>query len=134
MRFFFDNTMSPALARAVAALESASDRNDVVHLRTKFAANTNDVAWIRALGQERDWVIVSGDLHIMRNPAERAAWRESGLTAFFLKNAWADQKLWLYAARFVGWWPHIVTQAKIITKGKGFLVPFKSTRFEDVPQ
>jgi hypothetical protein len=126
--------MSPALARAIAELESATDKNEVVHLRTKFNANTHDVVWIKALGQERDWVIVSGDLHIARNAAERAAWRESSLTAFFLKPAWADQRLWLYAARFVGWWPQIVTQARLIARGKGFLVPFKGTRFEDVPQ
>lgn len=126
--------MSPALACAIAELERASEKNHVEHLRKRFKPDTPDVVWIKSLGEERDWVIVSGDLRIMRNPADRAAWRESGLTAFFLKSAWADQKLWLYAARLVGWWPHIVAQAKMITKGEGFMVPFRGTRFEKVPR
>lgn len=124
--------MSPALARAIAELEAVTDKNEVRHLRDKFAANTKDIDWIKALGQERDWVIISGDLHITRNPAERQAWLESGLTAFFLKSGWADQKLWLYASRLVAWWPQIVTQANMIAQGQGFLVPFRGTRFENL--
>lgn len=106
----------------------------VTHLREKFSANTPDVVWIRALGEEGEWVIVSGDLRITKNAAEREAWRESGLTAFFLKSAWADQGLWLFASRFLAWWPRMLAQAEMAAKGKGFFVPFSGQRFEDVPR
>ena len=87
--------MSPHLAAAVAGLEQAqgSGGHAVIHLGAKLPRNTDDVVWIRALAAERDWIIVSGDLRITRNKAERLAWRESGLTAFFLKSAWADQTI-----------------------------------------
>ena len=128
--------MSHHLAAAVARLERGQDpghTNEVVHLSERFDRKTEDVVWIKSLGADKDWVIVSGDLRISRNRAEREAWRESGLTAFFLKNAWADQKLWPFAARFIAWWPRITAQAAMAQKGKGFMVPFNGTRFEDVP-
>lgn len=133
MRFFFDNQMSPYLARAVAELERGVDEHQATHLRDKFPADIPDPAWIHDLSEERDWVIVSADLGITKNPANRAAWRESGLTAFFLKGGWQNQEIWIYASRFLWWWPKIVAQAQMAQKGKGFLVPFKGTRFEDVP-
>ena len=127
--------MSPHLAAAVAGLEQAQGADDhtVIHLSAKFPRNTDDIVWIRALGAEKEWVIVSGDLRIMRNKAQLLAWRESGLTAFFLKPAWAHQTIWPFSSRFVGWWPRIAAQAAMAPKGKGFLVPFKGERFEDVP-
>jgi hypothetical protein len=91
------------------------------------------VKWIKSLGVEKDWVIVSCDLRITKNAAERAAWRESGLTAFFLKDGWANQRLYIYASRFLAWWPNIVAQADMAQKGKGFLVPFGGHKFLDVP-
>ena len=130
MRFFFDNTMSPGLARAVAELERQSDQHEVVPLRGKFREKIEDIEWIPLLAAEGDWVIISGDLHISRNKAERKAWLDSGLTAFFLKAAWADQQLWLFASRFLRWWPRIVAQAEMIRPGEGFLVPFRGERFE----
>ena len=133
MRFFFDNQMSPFLARAVAALERGVNSHQVTHLREKFPRAITDPDWIHALAEERDWVIVSADLGITRNPANRAAWGESGLTAFFLKGGWQNQEIWIYASRFLWWWPKIVAQAQMAHKGKGFLVPFKGMRFEDVP-
>jgi len=126
--------MSTALARAVAELEGHSSYNEVVHLRQRFEPDTPDVVWIAALAGERDLIIVSGDPHITRNAAERAAWRESGLTAYFLKPGWADQPLWTYASRFMAYWPQITKHAKRSRRGDGFLVPFKGAGFEKVEQ
>lgn len=134
MRFFFDNNMSPFLAQAVTTLEKGSDGHTVTHLRERFQPDTTDAVWIRALGAEKDWVIVSCDLRITKNRAEREAWRESGLSAFFLKDGWANQPLWIYVSRFMHWWPKISAQASMAPLGKGFLVPFGGQRFEDVPR
>ena len=93
MRFFFDNNMPPPLVRVIGELEKASEEpNTVTHLRDRFAPDTPDTTWIKTLGTERDCVIVSADIRITRNKAERQAWKESGLTAFFLKPGWAEQK------------------------------------------
>ena len=62
MRFFFDNNMPPPLVRVIGELEKASEEpNTVTHLRDRFAPDTPDTTWIKTLGTERDWVIVSAD-------------------------------------------------------------------------
>jgi hypothetical protein len=124
--------MSTALARAVAELEGHSSYNEVTHLRQRFDPDTADLVWIPALAGEREWIIISGDPHITRNPAERAAWRESGLTAYFLKPGWASQPLWTYASRFIAWWPQVTAHARRTRRGDGFLVPFKGSELEKV--
>jgi PIN like domain len=44
------------------AIERGSNRHQVTHLRDKFPADMIDPAWIRTLGEDKDWVIVSADL------------------------------------------------------------------------
>lgn len=85
MRFFLDNCISKAMAVAIGAL-AESQGHQVVHLTRDFDASTTDTEWIPRIRTE-GYVIVSGDPRIARNPANRAAWIESGLTAFFLATA-----------------------------------------------
>lgn len=59
--------------------------HQVVHLKDRFAANTLDETWMSALARETDWVIVSADLRIRKNPHEVEAWKAAGHTTFFLK-------------------------------------------------
>jgi len=49
-----------------------------------------DVEWLQKLGEEGDWVVISGDVRIARSAHERAAWHQSGLTVFFLKPGWTN--------------------------------------------
>lgn len=108
--------------------------HEAVHLRKTFPHDEPDAKWIEELGRERNWVIVSADRRIMRNPHERRAWQASRLTAFFLEKGWAKQTLWHQASGLVRWWPHIMAQAERIEPGAGFLVPVGFTgRFKQVP-
>lgn len=88
MRFFFDNNLPPKLAKSLHVL--VEPHHQVVHLKAKFAANATDEAWMLDLAKEQDWVIVSGDLRIRKNPHEIAAWRSAGHTIFFLKPGWIN--------------------------------------------
>ncbi|MEY2572682.1 MAG: hypothetical protein QOJ87_895 [Verrucomicrobiota bacterium] len=83
MRFFFDNNLSTKLAKSVHVL--VAPEHQVVHLKDRFAANTLDETWMSALARETDWVIVSADLRIRKNPHEVEAWKAAGHTTFFLK-------------------------------------------------
>lgn len=49
----------------------------------KFAANTEDEKWMQGLARETDWVIVTADVNIGKNPREIRAWKEAGHTVFF---------------------------------------------------
>jgi len=121
VKFFFDNTLPPRLAEALNAL-IRPDGHRVVHLRDRFAADTHDPVWIRQLGTEGDWIIISSDPRITKGRHERAAWKESALTAFFLKPGWTNLPLWEQVWRLVKYWPEISKVAGSAPKGAGFLI------------
>ena len=121
MRFFLDNCIAPVYAKVLNILAERQGY-PIVHLREKFPASTKDPEWIRALADEGDWVIVSGDPRISRGKAERQVWQESRLTAFFFGDGWTSRSYWKQAEDIVHWWPKIVLEAEKAPQGKGFLI------------
>jgi hypothetical protein len=99
-------------------------KHEIIHLRDRYPGEegVKDIDWIQALGSEGEWIIISGDLRITRNPIERAAWMESGLTGFFFGDAWASMAFWKLAADLIDWWPRIVDKAKHCPANHGFLI------------
>ena len=120
MKLFFDNNLSPRLARGLDALVQPDHR--VTHLKDRFAANTADEAWMRELAREPDWIIVSGDLQIRKNPHEVRAWQQAGHTTFFLKKGWIDLPFWDQAWKFVKVFPELVATAEKAKKGAAFFI------------
>jgi hypothetical protein len=129
LRFFLDNCISAHIAEAIRCLARIQDY-EIAHLREKFPEDTVDLDWIPALAEEGGWVIVSGDPKISRDKAERAAWHESGMTAFFFNEPFARKRFWKQAEIVVRWWPEIVLMARKAPKGSGFLVPWNGTEFK----
>lgn len=129
MRFFFDNCISGNITEAVKILARIQDY-EIAHLREKFPEDTQDVLWIRALAEEGRWVIVSGDPKISRDKAERAAWHESGITAFFFGEPFGRMSFWKQAEAVVRWWPDIVLMARRAPEGCGYLVPVKGKKIK----
>jgi PIN domain-containing protein len=66
VKFFFDNNLPPKLAKSLHLLVEPD--HEVVHLKDRFSADAPDEEWITALAKQKDWIIVSGDLRIRRNP------------------------------------------------------------------
>lgn len=128
MRFLLDNNLSPKLARALNELSSGSG-HEVHALRDKFPPATSDESWIRTLGSEGDWAVVSGDRKILKNPLEQAAWREAKLTTFFLAPGWSSLDHWAKAARLVQLWPSIEGSASTVRAGAAYLLPVRG-KFE----
>src|ERR1700722_13024715 len=104
LKFLFDNQLSPHLANSIHAL-ACQEGHEVTHLRCKFPVNTPDIEWLQALGKEGGWILICGDLDIIRTRAERPIWRSVGLIGFFLKKGWINLKPWDQAWRLVRWWP-----------------------------
>lgn len=59
MKFFFDNCISFKFVQALRILAQIQGY-ELVHLTDRFAADTPDEEWIRALSSEEPWVIISG--------------------------------------------------------------------------
>ena len=123
MRFFFDNNLSPYLAKAIHALCEPRG-SQVWHLRQKFSGTTSDVEWINALAADGGWCVVSQD-RLTKNPLEKEALRQSGLVAFIMAKGWVKYEGWEKAWRLVRWWPRIMEQANLVEGGAVFEVPIK---------
>jgi PIN like domain len=129
VRFFFDNTMSKKVVEALKILDA---NNQIVHLTDHFPADTPDEAWISNLAQEGNWIVISGDVRISRNPGQRKAWHESNLVAFFLAKGWTNLPLWDQAWKFMKWWPEIVTLASRMRPPAEFLIPVSSSKMQQL--
>jgi hypothetical protein len=130
LRLFFDNNISKATAEGIAAFVR-SRGIEAVHLTPRFPADTPDAEWIAAI-QAEDWTIISGDPRIARNPVNRAAWRESRLTAFFMGDGFASKSFWPQTLELVRWMPLILDKARSCPRGAGFLCPLKGSQFNQI--
>ena len=131
MRFFFDNCVSIKFVQALSILAQVQGY-ELVHLTDRFAADTPDEEWIRSLARDGDWVIISGDPRISRGQAQKKAWQESSLTAFFFAEGWASKGFWKQAESLVHWWPQIVLKAREAKPGTGYLMPWNGKDFRQI--
>ncbi len=66
MRFFLDNCLAIRHARALN--EMVKPEHSFAHLQDKFDADTKDEDWIHRLGEEGDWIVISGEYRSARAP------------------------------------------------------------------
>lgn len=74
----------------VAGALRAAGANVEVHL-DHFAQNAPDAEWIPKVGQ-REWILITKDQHIRRNPLERAAYEAAKLRGFVVTGKDMDGK------------------------------------------
>ena len=133
MKFFFDNNISHYIVSALHCL-SEKDSIRVTSLRKEFEPSIDDITWITSLKDDGNWVIISGDTRIKKNPHERAAWIESGLTTFFLARGWMNIPYWEQAHKLVKWWPKIMEQSERVESGNFFEVPVRGDKMKVIPK
>lgn len=80
---------------------------------------------MRELASERDWIIVSADLRIFRNPGQKAIWVTTRLTTFFLQPGWVDVSLPEQAWRLMRWLPRFIHAARKHDGGTGLSIPLR---------
>jgi PIN like domain len=123
LNFFFDNCMSPHLAEALNCLSHETSLGySITHLRDKFPLRTTDPVWLRALGAEAGWVVLTGDSRISTTPHLKVEWLRSGLTAFFFQDWWSKLNRWHQASHLFKIWPDIVATSRNLPRGTGLQV------------
>jgi hypothetical protein len=142
VRFFFDSCIAVHIAKALDVLGERQEYPRITSQRdlsrdSPLAATKKDWEWIPVLAADgSDWIIISGDQRISRGLHERAAWLQSGLTAFFLADAWASKSFWDQTVMLAQRWPKIVETARATPSGAGYVVPltgeFKVIRVPDL--
>lgn len=126
MRFVLDHNLSPNLARALGLLvEPYGD--EVTCLKDLGWQADDDEEWIPKLATAGHSVVITCDLDIVRNPYRQLVFRKSGLTAFFLLEAWSRGGIRgpEIAQRLLKLWPEISKMAAESSSGTCFAVPFK---------
>ena len=122
MTFFFDNCISPKVARAVNAIYE-DDGHSAVPLRDIFPANTPDSEWINSLSQSsQDWVVITHDRRISKKPHERAALESTDLKIFFLDSGWSGFSPSQTTQKLLKYWDKIIEQAEDSEPGTSFLI------------
>ncbi len=120
MRFFLDNCLAIRHARALN--EMVKPQHSFTHLQDKFRHDVRDEEWIRQLGKDGDWIVISGDHRIGKNAHERAAWHQSGLTVFFLSKGWMNLPLLQQHSKLAAILANIIQEATTAKPGSGFSV------------
>jgi hypothetical protein len=127
LKLFIDNNLPPVLADGFAALFAGE--HEVVSHRSKFGTtHIKDEEWIRALGAEGRWVILSGDLNIARKRPLRELFLRSRLIGFFPKAAVMELPLHKKASRILYVWDRIERIASTVESG-AFELQVRGDRF-----
>jgi predicted nuclease of predicted toxin-antitoxin system len=120
MKFFLDNCLAIRHARALS--EMVKPEHSFTHLQENFPPNAKDEEWIRKLGEEGKWVVISGDYRIGKNAHERAAWHQSGLTVFFLNKGWTNLPPLQQHSKLALILDDIIQHASTAKQGAGFMI------------
>jgi hypothetical protein len=107
----FDNCTAPLFAAPLDAF-IADFRHRAFHIKDVQALpkgrDSTDLEWIEYLRRDPgDWIFVSGDGRLVRNPAIRAALQSSGLHGFILSPAYQKTPLHQVAATILWKWPEM---------------------------
>ncbi|AYG60414.1 hypothetical protein QD460_22935 [Rhizobium jaguaris] len=112
MNVFFDNCTSPVLAATLHGFiqhqgHAAAHVRDLDGLPN--GRHSTDLEWIDRLRKSNDqWIFISGDGRVLKNPAERAALRSAGLHGFILAPAYQKTPLNQVASILIWRWPEIL--------------------------
>ncbi len=125
MRVFFDHNFSHALPEALQAI--FPDEHEIVALEKKFPRDISDTDWIKALNREGHWIVISGDLRITRNRAERHIFQSSKLTGFFMAPALKKARVIKQLERLCALWDNIIILSSAAAPGALYQLPIKTT-------
>lgn len=134
MNLFFDNMLSPALAKAFEAFLPCAAPGvvkRVEHLRSMFPLDTTDERWMNELS-DNVWVIITADVRIRRSYACRQAWVANRHVVFFLGAKWSTLKPFAQLERMARRMPIMLELARTAERPCGFMVPVDSRRIEPV--
>lgn len=125
MKFYFDRTQSPHLARAAGEILGLLGHQFEYSRKRYPDRDPGDRVWLGELGAEGNWIVITGDERIRKNPGERHVWRQAGLTTFFLQDAWQNTPGEEQAWRMLRWLPRMIDAAGNHDPGTGLSLPLK---------
>lgn len=126
MKILFDENLPPVLAESIH-VPAQGEGCQVHHVIPWMGAGTSDANWIKEVGREGGWIVVSNDHHIWTRPREVMLWQSHGVIGFILPKAFNQMRFWEKAAFLTRWWETIVDTAGSAAPGNMFPIPPKWT-------
>lgn len=83
----------------------------------------NDAPWVRRFSEAGGGVIISGDVSMKSNAAEREALVQAKLAVFFFDPAWNNLKFFEKSAVLLHWWPRLLEIAKTAPRPSFWRIP-----------
>lgn len=115
MKVFFDNCTSPVLASTLHGFVNHAG-HAAYHIKDlPCGRHAADLEWIRLLSANaQDWIVITGDARILRNKAERAAFRSAGLRGLVLARSYQKTPMHHVASTLIWRWPDIESLMSIV--------------------
>jgi hypothetical protein len=114
MNFFFDNMMSPKLAKMIRIFTEGEHRISHIRDDPRFRHSTEDQVWVSELAKDAaPWSVISGDLRMIQNPTILAIFKHSNLIFFCMDDNWCSgntdhSQVW----KFFRLWPDLVAHSR----------------------
>lgn len=104
MKFYFDHCTSAVLARTLDGFLQNQEHS--AHHARDFGLHTKpDIEWMEYLAKTGDdWVVVTGDMRISKNKAERIAFRKANLRGIVLAKGYQKTEMCKVAGIIVANW------------------------------
>jgi len=117
MTYFFDNNLSPKIAKILDIMDV-----DAIHLRDRFDPSTPDEEWLREAGK-CGWVVVTLDKKIRSRVAEREAYKQYGVVLVVIYEKYMRLPKWNQIVWMLTRWPKIEEAVKEARQGTCLRVP-----------
>ena len=115
MKFLFDNSLSPDLAKGLRELRRPYSE-EIIHLKEKFAEDVKDPEYLGALISEGGWSVVSAD-RFKKSTAERKAIMNPNIHVFVLSKGFGKLPYWSKTKAMVRQWGDISKLADLTRGG-----------------
>lgn len=114
MKVFFDNCLPPTLADTLDGF-LRHQGHSAHHIKDLHCGrDATDLQWIEMLGNHSDqWMVITGDLRIYKNPAERVALRQANLFGFVMAPAFSKMPMNQRASLLLWRWPDMEQAFKL---------------------
>lgn len=118
------------MARSLQAL--FADEHEIVALRDKFnASGVTDLEWIKTLGNEGNWSVLTADVRIAKNRVERDAFLSNNIVGFVMAPDVRKRALTLQMARLLTIWLDLEKQSQMVSNGL-FRFGIKGSKFKSL--
>ncbi|MCB1385138.1 MAG: hypothetical protein KDJ80_04285 [Nitratireductor sp.] len=137
MNVLFDNCTAPLMASTLDGFIShyqhrAFHIKDISDLPK--GRHSSDIEWIEHLRQApEEWIFISGDHRIRKNPAEKAAFKKAGLHGFVLAPAYQKSPMHQIAATIIWKWPEVLQVTNLLSAPSMHEIPIgKNTKLKQL--